>query len=110
MAYSTSVVKYDRHGYKPRERILIISKQNLHVLECKGTSIKQKHCLPLKSLSFVVSPENDKLLLVQIPEDFIKKDKVISNVKFKTICLRQSVSVCYSIFILRETLFWKYHV
>lgn len=72
--YSTSVVKYDRHGYKPRERILIISKQNLHLLECKG-SVKQKHCLPLKKLHFIISPENDRMLVIQIPEEFIKKDK-----------------------------------
>lgn len=72
--YSTSVIKYDRHGYKPRERILVISKQNLHLLECKG-SVKQKHCLPLKRLSFIVSPENDKMLVIQIPEELMKKDK-----------------------------------
>ncbi|CAH1179586.1 unnamed protein product [Phaedon cochleariae] len=72
--YSTDVIKYDRHGYKPRERIMMISKQNLHLLECKG-SLKQKHCLPLKRLNFVITPEDDKLLLVQIPEDLVKKDK-----------------------------------
>lgn len=70
------MIKYDRHGYKPRERILVISKQNLHLLECKG-SVKQKHCLPLKRLSFIVSPENDKMLVIQIPEELMKKDKVI---------------------------------
>ncbi|KAJ8922250.1 hypothetical protein NQ315_004187 [Exocentrus adspersus] len=67
--YATNVVKYDRHGYKPRERILVISRQNLHLLECKG-SFKQKHCLPLKRLSFVVSPENDKMLgdlILEVP-------------------------------------------
>ncbi|XP_023026534.2 unconventional myosin 61F [Leptinotarsa decemlineata] len=72
--YATSVIKYDRHGYKPRERIMVITHQNLHLLECKG-SLKQKHCLPLKELRFVITPEKDKLLLVQIPEDLIKKDK-----------------------------------
>lgn len=69
------MVKYDRHGYKPRERIVVISKQNFHLLECKGT-MKLKHCLPLKDLHFVVTGESDNLLLVQIPEDLIKKDKV----------------------------------
>nr|CAI5819201.1 unnamed protein product [Callosobruchus analis] len=72
--YSTNVIKYDRHGYKPRERTIIISKQNLHVLDCKG-SVKLKHCLPLKSLRFIVTTENDNMLLVQIPEDLINKDK-----------------------------------
>ncbi|CAG9768110.1 unnamed protein product [Ceutorhynchus assimilis] len=72
--YATSVMKYDRHGYKPRERIMIITQNNLHVLECKG-SVKQKHVLPLKRLSFVVTHENDRLVLVRIPEDLLKKDK-----------------------------------
>ncbi|KAJ8981685.1 hypothetical protein NQ317_003406 [Molorchus minor] len=67
--YSSNVIKYDRHGYKPRERVIIISKQNLHV------NARLKHCLPLKELSFIVSPENDRLLLIQIPENLIKKDK-----------------------------------
>lgn len=72
--YATSVMKYDRHGYKPRERIIIVTQNNLHVLECKG-SVKLKHVLPLKRLSFVVTHENDRLLLVKIPDDLIKKDK-----------------------------------
>lgn len=68
-------MKYDRHGYKPRERIIIITNNNLHVLECKG-SVKLKHVLPLKKLKFVVTHEHDKMVLVRIPEDLIKKDKV----------------------------------
>ncbi|KAF7269721.1 hypothetical protein GWI33_017239 [Rhynchophorus ferrugineus] len=72
--YATSVMKYDRHGYKPRERIVIVTQNNMHVLECKG-SVKQKHVLPLKRLKFVVTHESDKFLLVRIPEDLIKKDK-----------------------------------
>ncbi|XP_030750397.1 unconventional myosin IC isoform X1 [Sitophilus oryzae] len=72
--YATSVMKYDRHGYKPRERIIIVTQNNLHVLECKG-SVKQKHVLPLRKLQFVVTHENDKFLLVRIPEDLLKKDK-----------------------------------
>jgi myosin-1 len=72
--YSTNVTKYDRHGYKPRERIMVISKNNLHLLECKG-SLKPKHRLPLNRLHFTITPENDKVLVVQIPEDLIKKDK-----------------------------------
>uniref|UniRef100_A0A6P7GQK3 Unconventional myosin IC n=1 Tax=Diabrotica virgifera virgifera TaxID=50390 RepID=A0A6P7GQK3_DIAVI len=72
--YSTNVIKFDRHGYKPRERLMVIGSKNLHLLECKG-SLKPKHCLPLNRLTFTITPENDKMLLVQIPEDLIKKDK-----------------------------------
>lgn len=73
--YATEVVKFDRHGYKPRERVVVISANNLHLLECKGNA-KLKHCLPLKQLHFTVTNQSDNLLLVQIPEEFIKKDKV----------------------------------
>ncbi|KAL1501336.1 hypothetical protein ABEB36_006675 [Hypothenemus hampei] len=72
--YATSVKKYDRHGYKPRERILVVTQHNLHIFECKN-SIKQKHVLPLKKLKFILYKENDKLVVVRIPEELIKKDK-----------------------------------
>ncbi|XP_045464309.1 unconventional myosin IC [Harmonia axyridis] len=72
--YSSSVSKYDRHGYKPRERVIIVSNENLHVIEVKG-SAKMKHCLPLRRLTLAVTSENDKILLVKIPEDLLKKDK-----------------------------------
>ncbi|XP_060520350.1 unconventional myosin IC-like [Cylas formicarius] len=72
--YASSVMKYDRHGYKPRERIIIVTQNNLHVLDCRN-SVKQKHCLPLKRLRFIVTHESDKLVLVRIPEDLLKKDK-----------------------------------
>jgi myosin-1 len=72
--YSTTVMKYDRHGYKPRERVVLITKQNFHLLEVKN-SAKLKHSLPLSRLSFTVTPNNDKMLLVRIPEELMKKDK-----------------------------------
>ncbi|XP_050315844.1 unconventional myosin IC [Anthonomus grandis grandis] len=73
--YATSVMKYDRHGYKPRERTILVTQNNLHVLECKGSSAKLKHVLPIKRLSFIVTHESDRLVLIKIPEDLIKKDK-----------------------------------
>lgn len=72
--YATPVLKYDRHGYKPRDRVIMITNKNLHVIEVKN-SPKVKHILALSKLSLVVTPENDKMLLVQIPEELMKKDK-----------------------------------
>ncbi|KAL3275737.1 hypothetical protein HHI36_020482 [Cryptolaemus montrouzieri] len=72
--YSSSVSKFDRHGYKLRERVVIVTKDNLHVIELKG-SAKVKHCLPLKRLTLAVTSENDKILLVRIPEDLLAKNK-----------------------------------
>lgn len=73
--YSTNVLKYDRHGYKPRERIMLVTNKYFYLLEANKT-IKQKHCLPLNAISFAVTQENDKVLMVRIPEELIKKDKV----------------------------------
>lgn len=70
--YSTPVTKYDRHGYKPRERIVLLSNQAMYVIDPKG--MKQKHRLPLDKIDFCVTNEADDLLLTRIPVAF-KKDK-----------------------------------
>lgn len=72
LQYSTPVVKYDRHGYKPRERFFLLSDRALYLLDAK--TYKQKHRLPLDKIDFCVTNESDNLLLVRIPVD-LKKDK-----------------------------------
>lgn len=54
---------------------MVVTNKSFYLLEANKT-IKQKHCLPLDSISFVVTQENDKVLMVRIPEELIKKDKV----------------------------------
>lgn len=73
--YAFDVSKYDRHGYKPRDRTIIVTNRNLHVLEIAKGSVKPKHCLPLNRLSYVVTPGTDRMLLIRIPEESMKKDK-----------------------------------
>lgn len=71
--YSTTVTKYDRHGYKPRERVLILTNKHLYVLD--GKTFKLKHNLGLDILQeLVVTTESDNLLLLRIPPEY-KKDK-----------------------------------
>lgn len=72
--YSTSVMKYDRRGYKPRERTMVVTNKFLYLLEVTK-SVKQKHCLPLESLNFIVTSETDNVVMIRIPEDLLKKDK-----------------------------------
>lgn len=72
LQYATSCVKYDRHGYKPRERFILISNVAIYVLD--GKSYKQKHRLPLEKLDFCVTNHGDGLLLIRIPLE-LKKDK-----------------------------------
>jgi myosin-1 len=68
------VTKYDRHGYKPRERALVLTNKRLYVLD--GKDFKLKHNLQLDILQeVVVTSESDNLLLLRIPPEH-KKDKV----------------------------------
>lgn len=46
--YATSVTKYDRRGYKPRERILLISSAAVYLYDAKD--LKLKLHLPLNQL------------------------------------------------------------
>lgn len=72
LQYSTPVVKYDRHGYKPRERFFLLSDKALYLLD--GKTYRQKHRLPLDKIDFCVLSERDNLMLVRIPVE-LKKDK-----------------------------------
>ncbi|KAF2905235.1 hypothetical protein ILUMI_00959 [Ignelater luminosus] len=72
--YVTPVMKYDRHGYKPRERVLVVTNRAFYLLEVTK-SVKQKHRFPLDVVSLVVTSENDKVLMIRLPEDLMKKDK-----------------------------------
>lgn len=66
-------MKYDRHGYKPRERILLIGEKNFILLDAK--TYKLKHKIPLNKIpNIVVTKEGDNLLLIRIPLE-LKKDK-----------------------------------
>lgn len=72
--YAAPVVKYDRHGYKPRERVLILTEKAVYILDTIK-AIKLKHRLPYKSIEeLVVTAESDNLLIVRIPSE-LKKDK-----------------------------------
>lgn len=74
--YSTMVVKYDRHGYKSRDRVFILTQKNLYILDPK--TFKTKHRLPLNYLEFVVTNESDDICLVRIPQE-LKNDKVTND-------------------------------
>ncbi|XP_043282313.1 unconventional myosin IC [Venturia canescens] len=72
--YGTPVVKYDRHGYKPRERVLILTEKAVYILDTIKT-FKLKHRLSYEAIEeLVVTGESDNLLIVRIPPE-LKKDK-----------------------------------
>ncbi|XP_075977986.1 unconventional myosin 61F isoform X2 [Anticarsia gemmatalis] len=75
LIYSCEAVKYDRRGYKPRERALLASDKALYVLDASNRkTYKLKHRLPLDKLRVVVTNESDTLVLIKIPQE-LKKDK-----------------------------------
>lgn len=71
--YCCRVTKYDRHGYKARERALLVTDDALYLLE--GRTFKLKHRLAFDTLQELnVTAESDSFLLLRIPAD-LKKDK-----------------------------------
>ncbi|XP_076369373.1 unconventional myosin-Ic-like isoform X3 [Tachypleus tridentatus] len=71
--YCAPVIKYDRHGYKARGRILVVSDKAIYLLNEKD--FKQKHRLDFQILTGLsVSNLTDGVLVLRIPSDF-KKDK-----------------------------------
>ncbi|XP_017477184.1 PREDICTED: myosin-IB isoform X2 [Rhagoletis zephyria] len=72
LKYASPCTKFDRHGYKPRERFVVLSNKALYVLD--GKSYKQKHRLPLEKIDFVTTNHSDSLLVIRIPLE-LKKDK-----------------------------------
>lgn len=72
LRYATPVIKYDRHGYKARERFFLLSDCALYLLD--GKTYKQKHRLPLDKIDFCVTSLRDNIMLVRIPIE-LKNDK-----------------------------------
>jgi len=71
--YACPVTKYDRHGYKPRDRILALTNNALYILEAKDC--KLKHRLAFSNiLGISVTPLTDGLLIIRIPND-LKREK-----------------------------------
>ncbi|XP_064540131.1 unconventional myosin IC isoform X1 [Drosophila montana] len=72
LKYQSACTKFDRHGYKSRERFILLSNKAVYVLD--GKSYKQKHRLPLEKIDFTLTNHNDDLMVIRIPLE-LKKDK-----------------------------------
>ncbi|KAM9118579.1 unconventional myosin-Ih [Pangshura tecta] len=72
--YGTPVIKYDRNGFKARERQLVLTQSAAYVVEM--AKIKQKmDYVTLKGVS--TSNLDDGLLVIHVPEDNKQKGDVI---------------------------------
>ncbi|KAG5682114.1 hypothetical protein PVAND_011493 [Polypedilum vanderplanki] len=101
--YQTSCMKYDRRGYKPRERILIIGDKSLFLIDAK--TYKQKHRISLNKIpNIVLTKEGDNLLLVRIPLE-LKKDKgdLILDVPYIIECCTWWIKATNNINIIQIT-------
>uniref|UniRef100_A0A8V0ZKH5 Myosin IH n=1 Tax=Gallus gallus TaxID=9031 RepID=A0A8V0ZKH5_CHICK len=72
--YATPVVKYDRNGFKARERLLVLTQSSAYVVEM--AKIKQKiDYATLKGIS--TSNLCDGIVVIHVPEDNKQKGDVI---------------------------------
>jgi myosin-1 len=71
VVYSTSVTKYDRHGYKERRRILALTGSAIQLYDEKDMKLKLR--LPLNELPGITATNmGDGLLIVRIPPEMKK--------------------------------------
>uniref|UniRef100_A0A803V054 Myosin IH n=1 Tax=Ficedula albicollis TaxID=59894 RepID=A0A803V054_FICAL len=72
--YVTPVIKYDRNGFKARERLLVLTQSSAYVVEM--AKIKQKiEYSTLKGIS--TSNLSDGIVVIHVPEDNKQKGDVI---------------------------------
>ncbi|XP_014240343.1 myosin-IB isoform X2 [Cimex lectularius] len=73
--YGCNVVKFDRHGYRRRNRLLFVSDKHIYLVMEGEKQFKIKHKIPLQSISKLeVTSERDSFLLIRIPPH-LTKDK-----------------------------------
>jgi len=73
IVYASQVTKIDRHGYKPRKRILVITNLNIYLLDEKANKVKDK--ISIESISkLFVSSFSDGFLIIAFSND-MKLDK-----------------------------------
>lgn len=78
MQYVTKVTKFDRRGYKPRERILVVTAESISIVEKTNIKQKQKDHLPLAYVtSLQMTSGMDKFLLIKVSEQ-LENSKVRS--------------------------------
>jgi len=74
--YALKVIKFDRRGYKPRERILAITTETISIIEKNNKNQKIKDCLPFKHMtSLQMTSGMDNFLLIKVSQQ-LEKSKV----------------------------------
>lgn len=99
--YSAPVTKFDRHGYKARERYFVLTKAAVYLLDAKDCKVK--HRLTFSDITGItVTKGVDNLIVVRLPED-AKKEKgdLILECRFLIEALTFTVDTCKNHDIIR---------
>lgn len=99
--YSAPVTKFDRHGYKARERYIALTKEAVYLLDAKDCKVK--HRLTFNDITGItVTNGKDNLIVVRLPED-AKKEKgdLILECDFLIEALTWIVDTCKKSDIIR---------
>ncbi|CAG2185717.1 MYO1 [Mytilus edulis] len=78
--YSSVVTKFDRHGYKPRKRLMILTDQHLYLVTDKDCSLKDK--IPYDQITGILSScHGDGLFIVTVKpdENGVKGDLILRS-------------------------------
>lgn len=93
MQYVTKVTKFDRRGYKPRERILVVTSESISIVEKTNKNLKPKDHLPLVHVaSLQMTSGMDNFLLIKVSEQ-------IENSKVRSIIHRRQL-LLFKLFIV----------
>lgn len=97
LQYATKVIKFDRRGYKPRERILAVADNAIVIVEKTDKNQKIKDHLPIDYVtSLQMTSGMDNFLLIKVSER-LEKSKVSNRSLFY-------VKLYIAIFISCQTL------
>uniref|UniRef100_A0A023FBM3 Putative myosin class ii heavy chain n=1 Tax=Triatoma infestans TaxID=30076 RepID=A0A023FBM3_TRIIF len=93
--YGCNVIKFDRHGYKRRNRVLFISRKHFYLVMEGDKQFKLKHKIPFETVSKLeVTSERDNFLLIRIPPHLTKdKGDVILEVPHLIEVITKIVSI-----------------
>ncbi|CAH1403950.1 unnamed protein product [Nezara viridula] len=72
--YATYVTKFDRHGYKKRDRVLLLTEGFLYLTTAGEKQMKTKHKFPIDRINKLeITSERDKFLLVRVSPELNKE-------------------------------------
>lgn len=63
--YATDCVKFDRHGFKQRDRVILLTTQHLYFLEAKEQRFQKKQVYALKDVTKITMSSNrDSVVII----------------------------------------------